>query len=94
MDINDITNDLFKYNKKSLYKIARTVGEVRLNTPFDYTKEGEIIKRTISPHIIRNNVMFTFLKFINDHIVLMIKSINYIKLKRVYTVDKEYEYIK
>lgn len=93
MEVNDITTDLFKYKKKSLYKIARTTGEQRLNTPFDYTKGNVLVKKTISPRLFRNPVVETFLQFINDHTVLMFKSATWIKLKRVYTVDKDYEYI-
>lgn len=94
MDVNDITSDLFKYKKPSLYKVARTAGEERLNTPFKYSEGNEIVKRTISPHILRNPVAEKFLQFINDHTSLMYKAITWIRLKRVYTVDKDYEYIK
>jgi hypothetical protein len=94
MDVEQLTEDLFKYKKKSLYKIARTAGEERLNTPFPYTEGNEVVKRTISPYILRNPVVEKFLQFINDHTVLMFKATTWIKLKRVYTVDKDYEYIK
>jgi hypothetical protein len=94
MDVEEITSDLFKYKRPSLYKIARTAGEERLNTPFNYSDNNEVIKRTISPHITRNPVVEKFLQFINDHTVLMYKATTWFKLKRVYTVDKDYEYIK
>lgn len=94
MEVDDLIIDLFKYKRKSLYKIAKTFGENRLNLPYDYTKDNEIVKRTLSNHILRNNIMEVFLRFINDFIVLMIKGVNYIRLKRVYTVDKDYKYIK
>jgi len=94
MDLEQITEDLFKYKKKSLYKIARTAGEERLNTPFPYAENNEIVRRTISPYILRNPVVEKFLQFINDHTALMYKATTWIRLKRVYTVDKDYEYIK
>ena len=94
MDVELITQDLFKYKKKSLYKIARTAGEQRLNLPFEYSQNNEIVRRTMSPHILRNPVVEKFLQFINDHVRLTFKAVSWIKLKRVYTVDKDYEYIK
>lgn len=81
----------FKYKKKSLYKIARTFGETRLNTGFDYT--DSIMKKTLSPYIYRNTNMFNFITYLNDYIVNLINGIKKFKIRRVYTVNKDYEYI-
>lgn len=94
MDLDLITQDLFKYKTKSLYKIARVAGEERLNTPFNYRKDNEVVKKTLAQYVLRNPVAEKFLQFINDHVVLTFKAVTWIKLKRVYTVDKDYEYIK
>lgn len=82
---------IFTYRKNSLYKIARKAGEKRLNVGFNY--RDEVMKRTVSPHMLRNPLMANFLTFINDYVVNLINGARRIKISRNYTVDKDYEYI-
>jgi len=81
----------FTYRKKSLYKIARTFGDERINTGYDYT--DTVMKKTLSPYIFRNATMTNFITYINDYIVNLINATKKFKVRRVYTVDKDYEYI-
>lgn len=87
----DILKGLKKYKKQSLYKIARTEGEERLNIGFDYTEV--LMHKSTSKHIQRNSTANNFLSFITDYFVGIIKGVKWIQLHRVYTVDKDYEYI-
>lgn len=87
----DLIKDLKKYKKKSLYKIARTSGEQRKNIGFDYRKS--IMNRTTSEHLRRNETASTFMTFLTDYFANLIRGVKWIQLHRVYTVDKDYEYI-
>ena len=84
-------NPEFNYKKKSLYKIARTAGEERLNTGFDYT--DSVMKKSVSPIILRNETMSIFITYLNDYVVNLINAIKKIKIRRNYIVSKDYEYI-
>ena len=81
----------FTYKKKSLYRISRTFGKTRLHNGFDYS--NSVMKKTLSPHIYRNKTMSDFLIYLNDYIVNLINAVKKFNVRRVYTVDKDYEYI-
>ena len=86
-----INDDLYKYKRQSLYKIAQTAGEDRKNTGYDYT--NNIFRRTMSNHMFRNEVMINFLGFLNDIWVKMVDSIKSYRIFKNYTVDKDYKFI-
>ena len=80
-----------KYKKKSLYKEARTRGEERKNLGFDYKEH--LMEKTTSRHLRRNPTANTFLTFMTDYFANIIRGVKWIQIHRVYTVDKDYEYI-
>ena len=82
---------LKKYKKKSLYREARTRGERRENLGFDYREE--IMNKTTSKHLNRNSTANGFLSFLTDYFSNIIGGVKWIQIHRVYTVDKDYEYI-
>jgi hypothetical protein len=89
---NDILfKDLKKYKKQSLYKIARLKGEQRKNLGYNYTET--LMDKTLSGHTTRNSTIDGFLTFITDYFVNLIKAVKWVQIHRVYTVDKDYEYI-
>jgi hypothetical protein len=88
---NDILNDRFSYKKKSLYKIAKTRGELRENLSFDYT--NEVISRSVSKHLLRVPIIYYFTVYVNDYFVNLINTTKQVKIFRVFSVDKDYEYI-
>jgi hypothetical protein len=93
MDENqeELLTGLKNYKKKSLYREARTRGEERKNVGFDYREK--LMDKTTSFHLRRNPTTNTFLTFLTDYFTNIIKGVKWIQLHRVYTVDKDYEYI-
>ena len=91
MTQEELLKDLKKYKKVSLYRIARTKGEERKNLGFDYRES--LLERTTSSHLRRNDNIRTFLTFVNDYFVNLIRAVKWIQIHRVYTVDKDYQYI-
>jgi hypothetical protein len=87
----ELLRGLKKYKKKSLYRTARTKGEVRDNIGFDFSEQ--LLARTTSPYLRRNKNISTFLTFLNDYLSNLIRAVKWIQIHRVYTVDKDYEYI-
>ena len=81
----------YTYRKKSLYKTAYTFGEDRKNLGFDYTKK--IMEKSLSPYIHRNPMMSAFVTYLNDYVVNLITAIKKFKMRRIYTVDKDYQHI-
>jgi len=87
----ELLKGLKNYKKQSLYRTARTKGEVRDNIGFDFSEQ--LLTRTTSPHIRRNQNISTFLTFLNDYLSNLIRAVKWIQVHRVYTVDKDYQYI-
>lgn len=87
----ELLKNLKKYKKTSLYRVARTRGEQRDNIGFDYA--DSIMERTTSTHLRRNENINTFMTFLSDYFVNLIRAVKWIQIHRVYTVDKHYEYI-
>jgi len=81
----------FSYKKVSLYKLAMTYGEKRLNLDYDYT--DTVMSRTLSAALFRNPILATFLVYVNDYVVNLINAVKKVKISRNYTVPKDYQYI-
>lgn len=84
-------NNLKSYKKESLYKIALTKGEQRKNLGYNFKET--LMEKTLSKHIVRNKTITGVLSYITDYFVNLIKAVKWIQIHRVYTVDKDYEYI-
>jgi hypothetical protein len=89
--MSNLYTGLYKYKRKSLYKVARTYGENRKNVGYDYT--DTVLKKTMSNHMFRNQTLIDFLGFVNDIWVKMIDSIKSYKIFKTYSVDKDYKNI-
>jgi len=81
----------FGYKKPSLYNLARTAGEDRINIAFDYRKE--IITRNISKHLLRVPIIYYYMIYLNDYFVNLVDTTKQIRIFRVFSVDKNYQYI-
>jgi len=91
IDPEKATEGLFTYRRPRLYRVACEDCNSRKNLGFDYT--DDVIKKTVSPHILRNEVHNKFLIFINDYVVNLINAVKKVRIHRVYSVDKDYEHI-
>jgi hypothetical protein len=88
---DSIVENSFSYRKVSLYKLAKTRGEQRVNLTFDYRKD--VISKTISKHLLRVPIIYYFTEYLNDYFVNLIDTVKVIRIFRVFSVDKDYEYI-
>jgi hypothetical protein len=88
---DDILNSSFSYKKPSLYKLARKRGENRLNLSYDYT--NDLIFKSISSHLLRVPIIYYFCVYLNDYFVNLINTNKMVRIFRVFSVDKDYEYI-
>ncbi len=84
-------NGRFGYKKPSLYDLARTSGEKRINIAFDYT--NEVVKRSVSKHLLRVPIVNWFTVYMNDYFVNLINTTKKVRIFRVFSVNKDYQYI-
>jgi hypothetical protein len=85
--------DLLSYKRKSLYKVARTRKDARLNTGADYQEVG-LLQRMLSKHIQRNQTLSEFISFLNDYLLNILKGPRFLKGYKNYTVKKDDKYIR
>tara|TARA_Y100001958_G_C21162919_1_gene496382 strand:- start:835 stop:1110 length:276 start_codon:yes stop_codon:yes gene_type:complete len=82
--------NLLVYRRKRLYKVAKHRRDSNLNTKFDYkTGERSLIKRVMSPHILRNQTMREFTVFINDFMLNLLDQVRYLKGYKNFTIEKD-----
>jgi hypothetical protein len=81
----------FSYKKPSLYSLAKTQGEMRLNIDFDY--RNDVIKRSVSNHLLRVPIVYWFTVYMNDYFVNLIDTTKKVRIFRVFSVNKDYQYI-
>ena len=79
--------DLLGYKRKKLYDYAKTRKDNRLNLGYDYSED--LLKNTVSDHILRNQVVNDFVAMLNDYILNLVSGIRRLKLYKNYTVKKE-----
>ena len=70
--------DLLAYKRKSLYKVARTRKDARLNVGADYQEVG-LLQRMLSKHIQRNQTLSEFISFLNDYLLNILKGPRFLK---------------
>lgn len=85
--------DLLSYKRKSLYKVARTRKDARLNVGADYQEVG-LLQRMLSKHIQRNQTLSEFISFLNDYLLNILKGPRFLKGYKNYTVKKDDKYIR
>jgi len=88
---NNVLTGRFGYKKISLYNLARTAGEDRTNIGFDYRKE--VMSRNISKHLLRVPIIYYYVLYLNDYFVNLIDTAKKVRIFRVFSVNKDYQYI-
>lgn len=88
---NNVLVGRFGYKKPSLYNIAKTAGEERLNIAYDY--RNEVMIRNISPHLLRVPIINYFVIYLNDYFVNLISATKIVRIFRVFSVNKDYQHI-
>ena len=84
--------DLLAYKRKSLYNVAKTRKDARLNVGADYQEIG-LLQRMLSRHIQRNQTLSEFISFLNDYLLNMLRGPRFLKGYTNYTVNKDDKYI-
>lgn len=85
--------DLLAYKRKSLYKVAKTRKDSRLNVGADYQDLG-LLQRMLSKHIQRNQTLSEFISFLNDYLLNILRGNRFLKGYKNYTVKKDDKYIR
>jgi len=83
----NLFQDLFKYKLVNLYDYKKTRKDNRLNLGYDYSER--LINDNVSQHILRNDIVNTFVLFLNDYFYRIIKSIKSLQGYKNYTIKKD-----
>jgi hypothetical protein len=78
---------LLGYKRKKLYDYAKSRKDNRLHLGYDYSED--LMRNTLSDHILRNSVMNDFTSLINDYVINLVSGIRRLKLYKNYTVKKD-----
>lgn len=79
--------------KKSLYSKADKFGEQKINSGFDYKSNSILLESTVSPYLLRNDILHEFINYLNEMVVNNIESVKRIRIHNNFTVDKDTTYI-
>jgi len=85
--------DLLSYKRKSLYKVAKSRKDSRLNVGNDYQSTG-LLSNMLSKHIQRNITLKSFIDFLDDYLLNILKAPRFLKGYKNYTVKKDDKYIR
>jgi len=83
----NLFQDLFKYKLERLYDYKKTRKDNRLNLGYDY--KDRLLNDNISQHLQRNDIIQTFLLFMNDYFYRVIGSIKNLQGYKNYTIKKD-----
>jgi len=83
----NLFQDLFKYKLVKLYDYKKTRKDKRLNLGYKYS--DKLFNDNLSQHIQRNDIIYTFLVFLNDFFYRVIKSIKTLQGYKNYTIKKD-----
>jgi hypothetical protein len=83
----NLFQDLFKYKLVKLYDYKKTRKDNRLNLGYNYSER--LINDNISQHILRNDIINTFVLFLNDYLYGIVKSIKALQGYKNYTIKKD-----
>jgi hypothetical protein len=88
---NSVLDGRFGYKKKSLYSIAKTGGEYRINVAYDYRET--VASKSVSKHLLRVPIIYYFTIYMNDYFVNLINTTKVVRIFRVFSVNKDYQHI-
>lgn len=83
--------NLFSYRKRRRYDSAKFRKDDRLHTGYNYDDElgpGDMLGRSLSGHIQRNQTIQHFLIFLDDSVKNLLKGVRYLNNFKNYTVDE------
>jgi len=83
----NLFQDLFKYKLEKLYSYKKTRKDNRLNLGYDY--KDRLLNDNLSQHLQRNDIIRTFLLFMNDYFYKVIGSIKNLQGYKNYTIKKD-----
>lgn len=83
----NLFQDLFKYRLVKLYDYKKSRKDNRLNLGNNY--KDNLLNNSLSPHIQRNDIIKTFLLFMNDYFYRVIGSIKNLHGYKNYTIKKD-----
>jgi hypothetical protein len=83
----NLFQDLFKYRLVKLYDYKKSRKDNRLNLGHDY--KDNLLNNSLSKHIQRNDLMRTFILFLNDYFYKVIGSIKNLQGYKNYTIKKD-----
>lgn len=78
---------LYKYKSVKKYTLTKTMNDRKLNQGRDYSKD--LVKKSLSRHIQRNETLNTFIGFIQDLFVENVKSVSKLKTWKAFSVNKD-----
>ena len=62
-----------------------------INIDFDY--RNDVIKLNVSKHLLRVPIIYWFTVYMNDYFVNLIDTTKKVRIFRVFSVNKDYQYI-
>ena len=78
---------LYKYKIVKKYDITKSANDIRLNRGRDFSQD--LMTKSLSRHIQRNNTFKTFINFLQDAFVENVKTVSKFKLFKAYRVNKD-----
>ena len=79
--------------KKSLYDATFNINTNILYTGYDYSINGALLKRSVSPYLFQNTNLYDFLSLVSDAFAVPVESVKRIRIHNNFTVDKNYKKI-
>ena len=89
----NLFKDLLKYNKFRTYDFAKERQDQRLNVGNQYMDE-RFLNKMVSKHIVRNNILRDFMKFLDDSFFNIISGVRRVKAYKNFTIKKDDKYIR
>jgi len=83
----NLFKDLFKYKLVNLYDYKKTRKDNRLNLGYNYS--DKLLNDNLSQHIQRNDILSTFILFLNDYFYRIVKSVKTLQGYKNYTIKKD-----
>lgn len=88
----ELYKGLWKYKLEKRYDVAKRANDSRLNEGRDYT--NDLMSKGLSGHIVRNNNMANFVRFIQDLFVNSVRTVTQLKLYKAFAMPKDYLKVK
>ena len=82
-----LLDGLYRYKSIKKYSLTKTLNDRKLNRDRDYS--NDLVKRSLSRHIQRNDVLNTFIGFIQDVFVENVKTVSKLKVWKAFSVNKD-----